>query len=91
MEFEISERVATSADRETILKGLEEQLRKISHGVTRTGDTITAKSIEASFGSINRSDTTIVGLKKTDDGFLLLAKVNYRPSFAFWIILIITG
>jgi hypothetical protein len=55
----------------------------------RNGDTIIAKSIEASFGSINRSDTTIVELRTVDDGFLAIANVNYRPSFAFWVFIII--
>ncbi len=90
MKFEVSERIATSADKEAILGELEEQLRKISHDVTRTCDTLTAKAVETSFGSINRSDTTIVSLKKTDDGFLLLANIHYQPSVAFWVILIVT-
>jgi hypothetical protein len=48
------------------------------------------KSIEASFGSVNRSDTTTVEMRDVDDGFLLVAYVHYRPSVAFWIILIIS-
>jgi hypothetical protein len=47
-------------------------------------------SIEASFGSINRSDTTTVILKDTDDGFLVVGDVQYRPSGWFWVFLVCT-
>ncbi len=90
MKFEVSERIITSAEKEDILRGLEEQFKKVSQSITRNGDSLVAKSIEASFGSINRSDTTTIDLKDTDDGFLVLANVHYRPSVAFWIILILT-
>ena len=90
MKFEVSERIQTSASKEEILAGLEEQFKKVSQSVQRSGESLMAKSIEASFGSVNRSDTTTVELRDTDDGYLLLANVHYRPSVAFWIILIIT-
>lgn len=90
MRFEVSERIRTNKGQDELLAALEEQLRKISESVQRSGPSIEAKSIEASFGSINRSDTTVVSLKKTEDGWLVLADVHYRPSVAFWIILIIT-
>jgi hypothetical protein len=89
MKFEVSERIQTSASKEEILRGLEEQFKKVSNSVQRSGETLTVKSIEASFGSINRSDTTTVELRDTDDGYLLLANVHYRPSVAFWILLVI--
>jgi hypothetical protein len=89
MKFEVSERIVTSTAKEDLLKALEEQFKKVSLNVQRHGDTLVAKSIEASFGSINRSDTTTVELKAVDDGFLAVANVNYRPSTAFWIIFII--
>ena len=89
MKFEVSERIQTSASKEEILRGLEEQFKKVSDSVQRSGETLTVKSIEASFGSINRSDTTTVELRDTDDGYLLLANVHYRPSVAFWILLVI--
>ena len=90
MNFEVSERIQTSASKEEILTRLEERFKKVSQSVQRSGESLMAKSIEASFGSINRSDTTTVELRDTDDGYLLLANVHYRPSVAFWIILIIT-
>jgi len=90
MKFEVSDRIQTSASKEEVLTGLEEQFKKVSQSVQRSGESLMAKSIEASFGSINRSDTTTVELRDTDDGYLLLADVHYRPSVAFWVILIIT-
>lgn len=90
MRFEVSERIRTKGSQEELLSALEEQFRKVSESVQRSGQTLEAKSIEATFGSINRSDTTTVSLKKSDDGWLLVADVHYRPSVAFWIILIIT-
>lgn len=90
MNFEVSERIATAVAKEDLLNVLEAQFKKVSQNVKRHGDSIFAKSIEASFGSINRTDSTVIELKKVDDGFLAVACVNYRPSAAFWIILIIT-
>ena len=80
MKFEVSERIQTSASKEEILAGLEEQFKKVSQSVQRSGESLMAKSIEASFGSVNRSDTTTVELRDTDDGYLLLANVHY-PAF----------
>jgi hypothetical protein len=90
MRFEVSERIRTQVSQEELLAVLEEQFRKVSESVKRYGQTLEVKSIEATFGSINRSDTTTVSIKKIDHGWLLVADVNYRPSGAFWIILIIT-
>ena len=90
MRFEASERVRTTRPQEELLSVLEQQFRKISEGVRRAGQTIEARSIEASFGSINRSDTTTISLREADDGWLVVAEVHYRPSVAFWIILILT-
>ncbi|MEN6469271.1 MAG: SHOCT domain-containing protein [Smithella sp.] len=90
MRFEVSERIRSKRSQAELLTFLEDQFKKISEQVQLAGQTIEAKSIEASFGSINRNDTTIVSLKKADDGWLVIADVHYRPSVAFWIILVIT-
>lgn len=89
MKFEISERVVTKRSQEEVLSLLEDQFRKVSDGINRSGQIIEAKSIEASFGSINRKDVTYISAKKTTDGWLLVADVSYKPSVAFWIILIL--
>ncbi len=54
MRFELSEQVRTSQGPEAVANALEVQLRKVSRRVVRQGSVITARSIEASFGSINR-------------------------------------
>ena len=90
MRFEVSERITTRADKVELLTLLEDQFRKIASSVQRHGESLEATSIEASFGSINRRDRTLVELKPTNDGFVAIASVHYRPSVAFWIILIIT-
>jgi len=44
-----------------------------------------ATGIETSFGSINRSDSTVVSVLQKGAGFLCVAEVTYSPSLAFWI------
>lgn len=90
MKFEVSERIRTHTTEEELLQALEPQFKKISENAQRSGRTIIAKSIEASIGSINRNDTTTISLRRLDDGWLVIADVHYRPSVAFWIILVIT-
>lgn len=90
MLFEVSERIPTGRDRQTVLALLEEQLTKIAEKVNRQGETLEVRSIEASFGSINRHDVTTVELRPAEDGFMAVASVKYRPSVAFWIIFVIT-
>jgi len=90
MKYEVSERIRTPKSEEELLELLESKFKKVSESVQRSGQKIVAKSIDASFGSINRKDETIVSLRKQDDGWLIVADVNYRPSVAFWIILIVT-
>lgn len=90
MRFEVSERIRTGKSKEELLESLDEQFRKISESTNRSGQSLEIKSIEATFGSINRNDTTVLTLKELDDGWLVIANVHYRPSVAFWIILVIT-
>lgn len=90
MLFEVSERIPTSRDRESVLGLLEAQFTKVAEKVIRQGETIEVRSIEASFGSINRRDVTIVELRPAEDGFMVVASINYRPSVAFWIFFLIS-
>ena len=89
MKFEVSERISTTARKEDLLLFLEDQFRKVSGNVRRQDDSLFVKSIEATFGSINRSDDSVIELKRAEDGWLVIALVNYRPSVAFWIIVIL--
>ena len=90
MRFEISEKIRTSKPRAQIFTALQEQFAKVSKSVTIDDGRIKVTYIEASFGSINRKDQSIIALKPLDDGYLLIADVVYKPSVAFWIILILT-
>lgn len=89
MRYEVSERITTNADSSVLLSALEEQFKKISESTSRVGSVIEVKDIDASFGSINRSDTTQVTIKPIDGAFLIVGDVHYRPSVWFWIIMVI--
>lgn len=71
--------------KDEVLKILENQFEKISVSVKKEKDGLIVKSIEATFGSINRSDITKIDLKKKNNGYLCIAKVKYKPSFMFWV------
>jgi hypothetical protein len=87
MRFEVSETI-NGCDPESALSLLEMQLRKISGQVARSGQSITATRIEASFGSINRSSTAVCSARSNGSRGILTADVEYRPSLAFWIFFI---
>lgn len=89
MQFEVSERIDTSVERKAVMNLALEQFRKIADKVNIENDQIVAKGVETTFGSINRADRTVVDCKKLPGGWLLTAEVAYRPSVAFWIILIL--
>ena len=89
MKFEVSERFKTSKSEEQALELLEEQFKKVSKKVSRKGNEIIVESIEATFGSINRKDITVVKLSKKESGYLCVADVTYNPSVAFWVLCIL--
>jgi len=89
MRFEVSERITTTADKKDLVIKLTEQFNKISRAVIINDGVIEVKGIEASWGSINRSDTTRITINQCDGGYLLVADVHYRPSVALWIFFII--
>lgn len=89
MKYELSEFLKTSRNANDILNILKQQFSKVSDDTSILfNSNLQVRSIEATFGSINRSDTTIVSLNKKDGGYLCIADVHYRPSFFFWIIFI---
>lgn len=90
MNFELSERFRSSHAPEQVWRTVTEQLQRISARVTTEGDAVVARSVEATFGSINRTDSTRVRLHRKEDGYLLTANVTYRPSGWFWIFFIVT-
>ena len=89
MRFEVSDRIRTNKTKNEILDALEEQFRKVSLSVRRSDQTIEANSIEATFGSINRTDRTILSLRQVPDGWVMVANVDYAPSKWFWIFLVL--
>ncbi|MBI5925880.1 MAG: SHOCT domain-containing protein [Aquabacterium sp.] len=91
MRFEISERVTTSRSDKELLAALQAQFQKVAHRVDTDGQRFKASALDASFGSINRKDEALVYVKPIEGGQLLVADVLYRPSMAFWIILLITA
>src|ERR1700688_1197938 len=84
MNFEVSERINTRTNTLAVVNEWEVQLRKIAK-VTRDGDVITARAIEASFGSVNRHDKTVFTVRPKETGLLCVADVSSRPSVAFWV------
>jgi hypothetical protein len=88
MKFEVSESI-NGCDSEFVLSLLETQLRKVSGQVARDGRSVTAQQIEASFGSINRQSAAICSARGNGSRGILTAEVEYKPSLAFWIFLIL--
>ena len=89
MKFSISESIKTD-DIKGVVNRLGVQLKDIANTVAEQGSIITANSIQPSFGSINRNDTTVFTVQKNKTGILLIAEVEYKPSVAFWLILLFT-
>lgn len=85
MRFEVSERVSTSVDESKLIKFAENQLKKIANRVWNKKGILSAKSIEATFGSINRHDITTVSFQPNQGGYLVVAETRYRPSLMFWV------
>lgn len=90
MKFQITDRINTNATASQLLDALEQQFKPKSESVSRVGDLLRANGIEASFGSINRSDKTEITVRPADGGFLMSADVKYSPSVWFWVILVLT-
>lgn len=90
MHFEVSERLVTNESPEAVMEFAQRQFSKISSKTRLEGSRLTARMVEASFGSINRSDVTTVQLQRTGGGYLVVSETDYRPSGWFWLFLIIT-
>jgi hypothetical protein len=89
MHFEVSERLVTNESPEAVMEFAQRQFSKISGKTRFEGGKLTARMIEASFGSINRSDVTAVTLQRVGGGYLLVSETDYRPSGWFWLFLIV--
>ena len=89
MHFEVSERLITNEPPKAIMEFAQQQFSKISNKTRLEGAQLTARAVEASFGSINRTDVTRVRLQQVGGGYLLVSETDYRPSGWFWLFLII--
>ena len=89
MHFEVSERLVTNVSPDAVMEFAQRQFSKISNKTRLESGQITARMVEASFGSINRSDVTHVTLQRVGGGYLLVSETDYRPSGWFWLFLIV--
>ncbi|MCI5779211.1 MAG: hypothetical protein MR051_05280 [Lentisphaeria bacterium] len=93
MVFSLTETVTTeiSGDSEEALEeALFAELRRISCSCRiASARTIEVESVNASFGSILRNDDTVVTLRphRRGRGYVMEARVRYRPSVWFWLFL----
>jgi len=90
MHFQVTERIATNASITDVGASMQSNFQRIASSAKPVGSILRVTSIQASFGSINRTDVTDIEIRPAENGYLLVADVKYRPSVAFWVILIIT-
>jgi len=89
MHFVISERIKTNKEKSLVFSTLKESLERISRKVEKQGDMLVVEDIASTFGSINRKVRAEVILQEKENGFLINADVEYKPSILFWILLAI--
>lgn len=91
MYFSLNKRFATKASCEQILIFLEDEFKKVAEFVTYnvSSNSLTIKSINTTFGSINRDDTTIIEVKDKDKEIAITAFITYGPSAWFWVFIIL--
>ena len=83
MRYELSRRVHTSVSEEELLAALHHQLKKISGTVRRDNHQVVARKIENTVGAPFRTTQATITARSTDDGYLLVAEVVYKPSLVF--------
>lgn len=88
MRFDLSRRFHTDSSTADIMKFLESSFRRMSESVYYDNRVLSVESVNATFGSINRQDRTLIEAKQKDNDTLLIAYVSYKPSGWFWIFFI---
>ena len=88
MNYDLSRRFKTQASENDIIQFMEDSFRRTSDSVYNNGRILSVGGINTTFGSINRTDKTVVELKSKDNDALLVAHVEYKPSGWFWIFFI---
>lgn len=89
MQFTVTERIKTSKEKNKVLEEMLEAFKRVSETATLQDDILILEGVAATFGSINRTDTTNVSMKEKDNGYLLSADVDYKPSTMFWVLLVL--
>ena len=64
MNFDVSRRFTTQASIDEVMSFLEDSFRRSANTVTSNGRVLTVDAINATFGSINRADKTVVEAKE---------------------------
>ena len=90
MKFTTTQKLRTRASEEAVLSAITEAFRPISESVNQGNHFVEATQIQATFGSINRKDTTRLTLKQKQDGWTITADTDFKPSTWFWILLVLT-
>lgn len=94
MKLSFAEKIKTTVceEKENEIKVLLfEEFRRISDNCIEDQKYLNCSSINASFGSILRNDSTIITMKarKKQDGYNIVADTEYKPSGFFWIFFVI--
>ncbi len=84
MTFELNSTIQT-ADTDAVIAVLESQLKSRARSVVRANDSITAKKLDATWGSVQRNDVTTFEVRTNGRQSLVVAHVQYKPSAYFWI------
>ena len=90
MKFTTTQKLKTKASEAAILAAIAEIFQPISESVKQGNHFVEATHVQGTFGSINRKDTTRLTIKQKQDGWVVTADTDYKPSTWFWILLVIT-
>ena len=89
MRFLVTERITTNAPIADVGASMQANFQRIALSAKPVGAILRVTSIEATFGSQNRTDVTDITIKPAENGYLLVADVDYQTSAAFWFICIL--
>jgi ribosomal protein S20 len=90
MRFETSTKIRSNMQADELARSLASAFAKVANKVTALpGGGFEVRGVETTFGSINRADTTLIRVQRATDGYLVTGEVNYRPSFMFWVFLLL--
>ena len=91
MRFEITEVIKCNISENEMNELVKSKFKQIAESVRESENPkrITVENIEASFGSINKADTTTVRVKPISDGYECTAIIDYRPSGWMWFFVVI--